>query len=139
MSYLSISLFVMVSLMTHPFSCKAFMRLGAGRKAWKVDRASLRGLSSITVEKVEVPVTPKSFGEEFSISSDSTSLILAQRNKHVLDVKIQFDEGPHEYFFEGKKMSLSVTGLVDSFFAKFDPDTRGNRRIPKAFSGGLRR
>jgi hypothetical protein len=112
----------MVSLVTRPFSCRAFVRVSAGRKAWKSGQASLRDLSSDTFTSIGEPLTPVSFGEGFRISEEPTPLFLAQRHTHVLDGKIQFEEGPHEYFYEGKKMSISVTGLVESFFEKFDPD-----------------
>lgn len=68
------------------------------------------------------PATPISFGEEFTIPNYSASLPLETINEHEHDKRITFDEVPHEYFFDGKKVSTSVTGLVETYFEKFNPD-----------------
>lgn len=68
------------------------------------------------------PATPISFGEEFSIEQYTGALPLEVINEHELDKKITFDEGPHEYFYEGSKVAQSVTAVVEAYFEKFDPD-----------------
>ena len=116
-SHFGISLFVMISLATRPFSSSAFLRL-CSRKASRALSAS----SSASAGVSEAPLTPVSFGERFCIAEKPTALSLEKQHVHALDGKIQFEEIPHEYFYEGKKMAQSVTALVDKFFEKFDAD-----------------
>lgn len=48
--------------------------------------------------------------------------MLNLKNKHVNDSRVFFDSMNHEYFVDGKKINYSVTGLIESFFPKFDSD-----------------
>ena len=48
--------------------------------------------------------------------------MLNLKNKHVNDSRVFFDSMNHEYFVDGKKIKYSVTGLIESFFPKFDSD-----------------
>jgi len=45
---------------------------------------------------------------------------LAKENFHPRDSRIKFIEASHTYFIDGKKYPLSVTGLIHSFFPKFN-------------------
>jgi ATP-dependent exoDNAse (exonuclease V) beta subunit len=47
---------------------------------------------------------------------------LAKKNSHERDKRIVFDEGPHLYYVDGKKMDISVTGWVHSHFPHFNAD-----------------
>lgn len=68
------------------------------------------------------PSTPKLFGKKFKIPKRKYDKFhLEVDNQHENDHKLIFDEEPHIYSYEGKPLSLSVTGLVDSYFEKFDP------------------
>ena len=48
--------------------------------------------------------------------------MLNLKNKHANDSRLVFDSDNHEYFVDGKKIKYSVTGLIESFFPKFDSD-----------------
>ena len=48
--------------------------------------------------------------------------MLNLKNKHINDSRLTFDSKKHEYFVDGKKIKYSVTGLIESFFPKFDSD-----------------
>ena len=48
--------------------------------------------------------------------------MLNLKNKHLNDSRLTFDSKKHEYFVDGKKIKYSVTGLIESFFPKFDSD-----------------
>ena len=45
---------------------------------------------------------------------------LSEKNHHKRDDRIKFDEGPHIYWVDGKKMDISVTKWVHSHFTHFD-------------------
>lgn len=47
---------------------------------------------------------------------------LAKKHPHERDARIQFDEVPHIYYVDGKKMDISVTRWVHSHFPHFDAD-----------------
>lgn len=49
-------------------------------------------------------------------------MFLSNKNKHVLDEYIKFDEGPHIYTIEGDSNYTSVTTWVHKHFPKFDSD-----------------
>ena len=48
--------------------------------------------------------------------------LLEERNKHLRDNDITFDEGPHIYTIKGDSSFTSVTTWVHQHFAKFDSD-----------------
>ena len=48
--------------------------------------------------------------------------LLEERNKHLRDHDITFDEGPHIYTIKGDSSFTSVTTWVHQHFAKFDAD-----------------
>ena len=48
--------------------------------------------------------------------------LLEERNKHLRDHDISFDEGPHIYTIKGDSSFTSVTTWVHQHFAKFDAD-----------------
>lgn len=48
--------------------------------------------------------------------------LLEERNKHLRDAFITFDEGPHIYTIKGDSSFTSVTTWVHSHFEKFDSD-----------------
>ena len=48
--------------------------------------------------------------------------MLNLKNTHLNDSRVVFDSMNHEYFVDGKKIKYSVTGLIESFFPKFDSD-----------------
>lgn len=48
--------------------------------------------------------------------------LLEERNKHLRDNDITFDEGPHIYTIKGDSSFTSVTTWVHRHFAKFDSD-----------------
>ena len=49
-------------------------------------------------------------------------MYLSKKNKHHLDERIKFDEGPHIYTIDGDSNYTSVTTWVHKQFAKFDSD-----------------
>ena len=44
------------------------------------------------------------------------------KNHHPKDFEISFDNDNHEYFVNKKKISYSVSELINNFFPKFDSD-----------------
>jgi hypothetical protein len=62
--------------------------------------------------------------KDFKIEIDPAELPfkLEMLNLHQFDKKILFNEERHEYKYEGKKMSLSVTGLISKYFEKFESE-----------------
>lgn len=47
---------------------------------------------------------------------------LKEKNPHENDLRIKFDEGPHIYYVDGKKIDTSVTTFVHDCFPKFKGD-----------------
>ena len=47
---------------------------------------------------------------------------LAEKNKHIRDESIKFDEGPHIYHIDGSWIFTSVTTWDHSHFEKFNSD-----------------
>ena len=47
---------------------------------------------------------------------------LAEKNAHIRDKDISFEEGPHIYTINGDSEYISVTTFVKSHFSKFDPE-----------------
>ena len=47
---------------------------------------------------------------------------LAEKNKHIRDESIKFDEGPHIYHIDGDSSFTSVTTWNHSHFEKFNSD-----------------
>lgn len=62
-------------------------------------------------------------------SSDSPLNIY---NAHELDDHITFLEGSHEYFVDGQKMRISVTGFIDLFMHPFDQEKILNLKFKNA-------
>lgn len=46
---------------------------------------------------------------------------LANTNPHSRDDRIQFEEEGHTYYIDGKRVSRSVSAVLDLYFARFDP------------------
>lgn len=80
-------------------------------------------LSSLKLSNDGPPPTPKSFGKYFQLPKISSKLRLAELNKHKNDVYLKFEEKSHTYTYNNKKLTSSVTSVVDSYFGKFDPDS----------------
>jgi hypothetical protein len=49
-------------------------------------------------------------------------LMLEIVNAHPRDKRIRFDEGPHLYYIDGKKVDISVTTWIHSHFGHFNPE-----------------
>jgi hypothetical protein len=49
-------------------------------------------------------------------------LKLEIENAHPRDKRIKFDEGPHLYYVDGKKVDVSVTTWIHSHFGHFNPE-----------------
>ena len=47
---------------------------------------------------------------------------LSEKNAHVRDASISFDEGPHIYTINGESNYDSVTTFIGEHFEKFDSD-----------------
>ena len=45
---------------------------------------------------------------------------LEKKNKHIRDSHIQFDEKPHIYYIDDKKVETSVTSFIHNFFPEFN-------------------
>lgn len=61
--------------------------------------------------------------KNFQIPYDSKrKLKLKEKNAHIKDELIQFDEESHSYMIENKPVGSSVTQFVDKYFHKFDAD-----------------
>ena len=54
--------------------------------------------------------------------------MLDKINSHKNDLRIKFDESRHQYFIDSKKIKLSVTGLIEEFFPKFDSEYWGLKK-----------
>ena len=54
--------------------------------------------------------------------------MLNLQNTHPNDSRINFNSNKHEYFVDGKKIKLSVTGLIEKFFPKFDSEYWSNKK-----------
>jgi hypothetical protein len=90
-----------------------------------------------------LPVEPVSFNNAFAIDrggnkkntgfhidrSKDGPLLLETKNPHEMDSRIQFNEDTHEYYFEGKLLENTCTGLVTQFFEKFDADLTISKMI----------
>jgi len=60
--------------------------------------------------------------DQFRIPKRQEKTNLELLNTHPQDEALQFDELNHVYSYNGIKMPISVTTLIDSCFPKFDPD-----------------
>ena len=49
-------------------------------------------------------------------------LLLEIKNAHPRDKRIRFEEGPHLYYIDGKKVDISVTTWIHSHFSHFNPE-----------------
>ena len=49
-------------------------------------------------------------------------LMLEIVNVHPRDKRIRFEEGPHLYYIDGKKVDVSVTTWIHSHFSHFNPE-----------------
>ena len=49
-------------------------------------------------------------------------LMLEIVNAHPRDKRIKFEEGPHLYYVDGKKVDISVTTWIHSHFGHFNPE-----------------
>ena len=49
-------------------------------------------------------------------------MILEQKNGHLRDKNIRFDEEPYLYYINGQQYTYSVTKFIHHFFPHFDPD-----------------
>jgi hypothetical protein len=56
-------------------------------------------------------------------------LKLEIENAHPRDKRIKFEEGPHLYYVDGKKVDISVTSWIHSHFAHFNPEKAWNDYI----------
>ena len=54
--------------------------------------------------------------------------MLNLKNIHPNDSRINFDSSKHEYSVDGKKIKISVTGLIEKFFPKFDSEYWSNKK-----------
>jgi hypothetical protein len=82
------------------------------------------------------PVEPVSFNKGIAIDqggnksatgfnidrSNDGQLILESSNRHEMDDHITFNEDTHQYYFDGKLLDNTCTGLVNQHFQKFDTD-----------------
>jgi len=121
MRVVGLSIFIVVMHLNH-LTARGLVLTRRVRHLLSIDASALRAASSTSLAAQEMPVTPVSFGEKFQIQEMSEKMGLEIANGHELDNKIKFEEGPHEYFWDGIKLGSSVTRLVESFFEKFDPD-----------------
>ena len=81
---------------------------------------------------LSIPKEPWTFNKGFVLPPrppGKTDLELV--NSHPNDLSITFESDSHTYFYDGVKMDLSVTTLIEKYFEKFDPDVV----IPKMMSG----
>lgn len=98
-------------------------------------RLSLSSLThSHTHSSSALPVEPKSFMRNDFINKDGKVvhygfhvdrsndgiLDLEVKNPHELDSHITFNEDVHQYYYDGKLLDHTCTGLITSFFEKFD-------------------
>ncbi len=80
-------------------------------------------MSSAATGSEAVPPTPKSFGKSFQLPARNDDIFhLQTKHIHPNDDKLTFDEEPHIYYYDNKPIKLSVTGLVDTYFDKFNPE-----------------
>lgn len=78
---------------------------------------------------LDVPREPINFLKDFSVEKFEQKLELEIRNEHPIDSRISFEESKHSYSFDGTAMERSVTGLVESYFEKFDADIAIDKMI----------
>ena len=121
MRVVGLSIFIVMMHLNH-LTARGLVLTRRARHLLSIDASALRAASSTSLAAQEMPVTPVSFGEKFQIQEMNEKMGLEIANGHELDNKIKFEEGPHEYFWDGIKLGSSVTRLVESFFEKFDPD-----------------
>jgi len=76
--------------------------------------------SSAAADYTIPPELPVNFGIGFKPHSYSQPLPLERLNPHPHDKDISFDEPNHVYFYKGGKIDVSVTGVVENYFSKFD-------------------
>ena len=50
------------------------------------------------------------------------ALLLADINRHPRDSSIVFEEGPHEYYVDGRKVEKSVTSWISTLYEHFDKE-----------------
>jgi hypothetical protein len=121
----ALTTFAMSTLVFRTMALRAGgLRLLSSRSAYKPKSGILKDVAGAGLHDdfAGRPATPVSFGEEFTVPAYSDTLPLENINEHELDKRIRFDEAPHEYFFDGKKVSTSVTAVVESYFEKFDAE-----------------
>lgn len=84
-----------------------------------------------------LPVEPVSFNQGVVIDKDGNKvttgftidrsndgpLILETKNSTDMDKRITFNSDTHEYYFDGELLKHTCTGLVSSFFSRFDEDS----------------
>lgn len=69
------------------------------------------------------------FGKSFQIPDLNQKLDLEVHNYHANDVFLTFDNSQHLYYYNNVQMTTSVTGLVEQFFDKFNPDEAINKMM----------
>jgi hypothetical protein len=76
------------------------------------------------------PAEPRNFGAKFQLPKGDTSpMILQDLNGHPFDKRVNFDEDAHVYYVDSVAMEVSVTGLIEGFFEKFDADQVAARMV----------
>lgn len=72
---------------------------------------------------------PLDFGINFKIPHDDSVLHLEKANQHPLDSRMKYDPQFHKYYFDGKKLKYSVTGVVKKYFEEFIPELIAEKMI----------
>jgi hypothetical protein len=72
---------------------------------------------------------PLEFGPSFQLPPAHAGLYLEKMNQHPNDSRLSFDARAHKYYFDGKQLKYSVTGVVKKYFEEFLPELAAERMI----------